>query len=214
MSGTAVFSENFENGSNGANLTTSNTNFTSFQGTGSATFDNSVAALGAQSVKLVSTGSNFINVIFDITPNQSVIYARSAIYLTSYTTGTNLFAMSGVNAGNNASFLINTTGTISLRNGATLVAGPSTNTVPLNTWFLVEWKIDNGASTQTGRFYNSLTGSPVETISGTYNQGVLSGFQIGVSTAVSVTYWQDLTSVAYDDWLGPLQISPAAWLTA
>jgi hypothetical protein len=204
MSGTIEFSENFEAGSNGATITTSNTGFSSIFGAGTAVFDTAHVADGSLSAKVTSTGAagNYLGMQRTYGSSQSVVFMRVAIYLTALPTG-NLYVCTAINAGTLPDIRINTTGTVTVRNNNVAVA-TTTNRVPIGSWFILEWKLDNGGSTQSVRIYSSLTGSPLETISGLYNQGTLTGMRVGITTTLAATIWMDDFADAFDDWVGPL----------
>jgi hypothetical protein len=210
----AEFSEDFEGGSNGSTITAVNTGFNTFNGTGTRTFDNTHAANGTLSAKCVSTGvpGVYVQLVHTFNVTQGAFYLRMAVYIAALPAAPTVIATANA-TGVSPDLRINTDGTITIRNNGSGVA-TTTATIPTNSWFLVEWKVDSGQSTQTARLYSGLTGTPVETtLPSTYDQGALSSVMVGITATSNMTVWVDAVATSFSDWVGPLSdIANANWL--
>jgi hypothetical protein len=206
---TLDFTEDFENGTNGNSITTGTSSFDGFNGTGTRTFDNTVAATGTLSAKCVSTGvaGVYVQMVHTLPSTYSVLYMRFAVYITA-NPGANTPIASPNGTGVGAELRITTTGALQLRNNSTQVAITGASSIPLNTWFLVEWMVDSTNSVQQAKLYSGLTGTPIATTSAVlYNQGPLSNARFGITTTTAATVWLDTIATSPENWIGPLSDS-------
>jgi hypothetical protein len=203
-----AFNESFESGSQGTTITSTNTVYNTI--TGTATFDDSVAAAGMYSGKMVGTGSTAITLQETLASNQTSRYVRRYFMVTVLPSGAvvNTLIRVRLTATTVAQVVLNTGGTVQIRNANVTVATSAT-IMPINTWFRLEWYIDGTTTdTQTLRIYTgSLLNSavtPTETITGAYTQGAFNRVQDGIGTpAYPGTVWIDEAQDQLNNWPGP-----------
>ncbi|HSX05827.1 MAG TPA: hypothetical protein VLF69_05130 [Candidatus Saccharimonadales bacterium] len=203
---TIEFSEDFESGTNGSNVTTSNSGFSLVNAGGTVTFDTTHTVNGILSGKFVSTGAGGNAVYVQHTlSNVSTVYTRFMVYLNALP-GANLLLCSVASTGGNADaadIRITTTGTVQVRlNGAAL--STTTTTTPVGSWFMVEYAVDSTNSVQHLRLYSGLTTDTIqEVISNvSYNLGTMNAIKWGIIGTASATIWIDGIYTALDKWIG------------
>lgn len=216
MSGAIVLSEDFENGTNGAAISTSNTNFDAITGTATMTFDNSTQATGSYSMNLVSTGAggNYGAGRLTLPATQGIVYVRIALKLSAYAASNSyIFTEAETISGNPGQLRIDAAGTITIKDN-TVGVGTSTNLVPLNTWFFVEWSVNWDTSLQTVKYYSTINATtPTETFTGVYTGTPITDFHFGLLQTIAANFWMDAIAVSMYDWVGPPSLTPsAAWL--
>ncbi len=214
VSATSAFNEPFETGPNGATLTPVNTTYSQY--TGTSVFDNTKQVAGSLSAKMVLTATNvFAREIFagGFTTER---YLRRYFYLTAYPSAGQIMTLMRIRSGGTAqaSLVLLTTGLLQMRDNATIVT-TTTNTLPLNAWFRLEWHVDGTTThTQTLRLYmgNLLHSAvtPTETQpsfaytgSGTGNPQFDRIDDGGGNNNYTGTIWLDEAQDQTDHWPGP-----------
>ncbi len=217
MSGTITFSENFEGGTGGT-ITTADTGFTAVQGAGLTAFS-SLYTQGTQSGQFTSYAFGSIYYCYgehSFATSQNLVYLRWTVWSAGGTYSSAIAGV-GVSSGTSPNVSLLVGGYVALSNNGSVVA-TTVNTVPNSQWTLMEWSVDAINNMQYLRLYSGFTGLPIETISGTYNQGSMISGQIGaISPSAAVTVFIDAYAEAFDDWIGPYGASVAAttaWLVA
>lgn len=144
------FTEDFENGTNGAALTTANTSFTTINTRANAdvTFSNTVVVNGGLSAAISITGASNAKYLIKTVDTSSDYYARLWLYLPAIPTGingsTDFFAFMGLgNSGDPSGVAhrlqVNTAGQIeSWRNQTTALANTSTVALAAGKWYRIE----------------------------------------------------------------------------
>lgn len=202
--------ENFESGSNGAAITTSNTVFTTVTGPGTATFDNVSPIHGTYSAKLVNS-TNTISLIYALGSSQTTRTMRRLWrFDVMPTVGVNMLIQS-VKLGAataTATLRLMSTGLIQMRDGITTVATSAT-AIGTTTKVRYEWVIDSPNSLQhLYLFYDTnIDGnSPDETLTGTYSGGAFDTDTTGIVSSTANVTWHldDATSDTTVTTIGPV----------
>ncbi len=202
---TIEFSEDFENGTNSSNVTTSNTGFSLINTGGTVTFDNTHTVNGALAAKFVSNGAggNAVYAQHNLS-SVNLVYTRFWAYLNALP-GANLILCSVATGGNAdaADLRITTTGTLQVRNN-NVAQTTSTTTVPVGSWFMVEYAVDGTNSLQHMRLYTGLTTDTVQEVitNVTYTGGTMTSIKYGIVGTASCTLWIDGVATALDKWIG------------
>lgn len=201
-----VFSEGFETGPDGASITTSNTGYTTVNGT--RIFDSTTRIAGSLSAKCIGNGTtgSFLRHTFTGT---TLRYFRRYMNVDAFPASGNTVTLCRVRTSGGtdvAQIVLISTGVLQIRNGATIVATTST-TLTLRSWFRVEWQLDNGTSTQNFRLFtgaNANGTTATETLTGAFTGGTFDRCEEGGATNSYVgNIWID--EVVDDDatWPGP-----------
>jgi hypothetical protein len=217
LGGTLEFSEDFENGTVGTSVT-SLTNPTGFEtpGTpgGTGTIDSSMYVYGSKSLRLNSDGTagNFYYLEHHYSSSTNDAYIRFCLFLPSIPAA-NLLIVSAVTAGNAEAtdIRINTDGTVSLRNNNVVVSGTgptggtSSASVPIGSWFTLEYNVSSTTGTQTLKIYKDVSSTLQETLApaSSYTQGTMTSFKIGIIATNSYSYWLDCIADSVTGWVGP-----------
>ncbi|HSX32715.1 MAG TPA: PKD domain-containing protein [Candidatus Saccharimonadales bacterium] len=207
----SVFSEDFEGGSNGAALTSSNTTYTTI--TGTAVFDNSTRVTGSLSAKLSPGGGTAVTLkeVFPSTPTGDTHrFFRRYFRVNALPSGAgNIVLMrTRLSSSTTAQVIMNPAGTITVRDNNTTV-GTTTTTISLNAWFRVEWELDAATTnTQTMKLFvgSNLNGTtPSESLtSKSYTQGAFDRIEDGVgNSGYSGSLWIDAVDDDNATWPGP-----------
>lgn len=187
------FSEGFEGGSNGATITSGNTNFNGGVVGTTATFDSSTFAHGSLSAKLVTSSNTCVLQRTFTASNQRTMRKYMKI-LALPASGNLVIANTKLSTGVvTAQVRISSGGLLQIRDQTTLVA-TGTKATGANTWFRFEWQIDGVGATQKLDIYvgaNVDGNTPDETISGAYTNGNFDLSNTGPNTSGSYTVWVD-----------------------
>jgi hypothetical protein len=226
---------NFEGGTNGATITTSNaggagnTQFSitnDGSGAGGAgsvlIFDNTHVAHGSLAMKVSSANSGGPGVFLQ-GPSGTTAYARFYFYATAApSANTRLFEV--LNSANNvvgATMYWQTDRTFRTTNKNNSGGTTTSVSVPLNTWVRVELKVtlttpgSGGSCTHQLRLYNSADSTTTSSDTTATNQPVnaseLGTFQFGNYFASSTfsAVWFDDVGASDSAWLGPATSGPA-----
>lgn len=190
----SLISEDFEGGTAGAALTTSNTSVTAFGVLGSWVFTDSSPAEGDLAARFTVTAQTG-RAAFSF-PSGSVSEAAVDLFVrTDNVTTTRPFASFGEATVNRAQLRVMSTGILQIRNNVTAVAETNV-TVTAGQWFRVAWRLagsEQRLRVYTAAPYNSVT----EEVSGVYSAGTVDEFRIGADQ--SVTAVTDFDSIISDD---------------
>ncbi len=203
----AAFSEDFEGGTGGGAITTSNTTYSTIGG--SPTFDLSAAVTGGLSAKFVGTGSNTSALTQNLPSTATARYCRRYFRISALPSGSmTIVRMRNSTSGlTTAQIVMNGSGQLIIRDANTTV-GTSTTTITLNTWFRLEWFVDGTTTnTQTLKIFTlgNYTGNTAnETISGAYTNGTFDRIADGVGTGVFTgSLWLDAVADDTGAYPGP-----------
>jgi hypothetical protein len=186
-------------------------------GSGQAmTYDNTTAHSGTLSCKLVSTanaacfgeweGSGLlVNVA-------AQTWYRLYLYQTAWPAAVHAVAGLYVSGTRCADVVVNTNGTLSVRNTSGSVIVTTTNTVPNSAWYRIEGYVTSNAS--TGQVELKLFTSPdsataTETQTSGANQDTAGGninqvrFGLSAASATTITWWMDDVAVSVAGYIGP-----------
>lgn len=198
-----VYSEDFEGGSDGAEVTSSNSTVSG--DIRNPTFSD------------LQHHSGSLSVLFDTTSTtQYLIWTWAAtdpgwygfyIWPTAYP-GSTTSIMSAQASGSKVSDLrFNTSGTLAIRDNNT-TRGTSSVSLTLNSWNRVEFRFDDSGGTLGMRVYvgaNADGDTPdYELSSGTFSGAAPDELRLGVITSGTLTWYLDDTTVADTDWPGPI----------
>lgn len=214
-----TFSENFESGTPGATVTTSNTTFATVAAPpagGTFAFDATHVAHGSQSAK-VATGATAgqPHGIWNFSDGSTQQWFRSSLYFTAYPSFLLVLAYVSLAAGGSGTrvcrFEVSSAGKLGLEDTS---AGVHTfgSAIPLNAWFRVEgWVTGNAAAGQLSlsRFDSLDSVTPTETYTSAANRNtagapvawLLGGFQ--TSQAGIGPFWTDDAAASSAGPLGP-----------
>ncbi|HSX30885.1 MAG TPA: hypothetical protein VLE99_03125 [Candidatus Saccharimonadales bacterium] len=206
-----TFSEDFENGTNGVAVTSSNSGYTTPAGT--VTFTNAALVTGALSCQFVTDGTFASTLTLNLPSPTGIRYFRRYFRMSNAATGSMTImrlrsnALSGQTM---AQVVVTSASQLVIRDGATTVA-TSTTTITPNTWFRVEWFVDSTTtSTQTLKIFvlSNYTGStPDETISGSFTTGQFDRVADGMGTPAvfTGTLWMDAAAdnTSVGGYIGP-----------
>lgn len=159
--------EDFEGGTNGATLTTVNTNFNPI--TANLTFTNSPVYTGSLAMQVTIGGTA-------AAANGHLIYGAGTVGVSAVSYSTFAINFAAIPAANTflqqiegpgsvllADLRINAAGTITIRRGDTLVAVfTSTTVLSTATWYIIEHSYDADNQMQRLTIYNSTTGAVIE----------------------------------------------------
>lgn len=202
MPGTTIFKESFQNGLYEAPLSTTNTGFNSFVGSGTAIFTTDYGGvLSSSCVKLHSdgaVGTERYGVKSVASPSK--IYFRFSIYLFRTPTS-NVVLARAVSGASNAHFQLNAGGGMSLALNGSVVATVG-STPKLNQWNTIEWMIDTTLSQQNSRVYYGKRGNTYGALSGGGFSSPPTQVEFGLLLPTTETVLADEFELAYDDWLG------------
>ncbi len=195
------FTENFSGAANGTTITTSNTAFAAVLG--SPTFD-SGTAVSRLSAKFPGGSTMSVQENFTAT---NVRYFRRYFRMTALPSATTIIAhaRSGTTARAQVRVVI-TTGKLQLRNGINAVGADSTLSLSADTWYRLEWKVDNTAQTQTLRIFHgtNLHGTtPDEEMVRLFDGGTFDNVLDGQITSATWVTYEDQFASAPDVWPGP-----------
>lgn len=201
-----IFSETLEGGSNGATITTGNTNFGSVFGT-APTFSSVQAKYGTLSANFSATaGTSTAYSAFTATASA---WWMSYFYVPSNPTAATYIGFSRNGSTKIGDLRIDTAGTITMRdNNSAVYTSPVS--IPLGSWFRLEWAVLAGAGTQQLRMFlggnvdgtNADQDSGVKTATGTA-QSLVSTFINGISVSATFQFYADNIFVDNATWVGP-----------
>lgn len=204
------FDDNFDSGSNGTVISSSNSLVTS--SFGSPIFSNTHAHSGSLSARF-QTSSSTQFLAYDSIPG-SVLYVRFYFWMDALP-GANTYICSGLGGGavRRLDMRVNTSGAVAIRNLNTAVATSTTN-LTTGAWHRIEWRIDNTASQQQLRLF---VGANVEGTTPDYDSGNVSYTQAtdidslhpGLITSSTWTVYLDDFAASPDGWIGPLSSGTA-----
>lgn len=184
-----LLTEDFEGGSHGTTATSTNTSF-SDASAGTPTFDSTQHIIGSFSCLFnpVASAENLQH-SWVAGPTGGLDFY---LLLPSLPTGAVFLANMQSATTVRASLRLNADGTLTIRNGLS-AAGTSTAALSANTWYRLEWVLDNGAASQTLKIYpdHSLVPLAGGTVTGTYNQGTFNRLLLGVPAANTASLFID-----------------------
>lgn len=214
-----VLVNSFEGGTNTTVITTGNGGGASGNAFdsigGSPTFSSTQAAHGSLSCE-VSVSSSTAYVAWTTSlGSQATVYFRQYFYIPSNPSGTiylTKFTQPGIVTC--ASVMLEASGQLAFwdTNGTARIT--STESVPLNAWFRIEGFVTGNASTGqlALNIYNSMDSRVVtetHTSAATLNTfGTISGFDAGLPTSTTFTYWLDDIGLSTQGFLGPVGSPP------
>lgn len=213
----SLFIENFEGGTAGATLSTGNTAFTGFNGSG-LTFTSSPTPIpqGTLAMQAAAAAGTDVSANETYAVSQAVLYRRFYVRPPATLTGAvDLCVARGSNS-LRARMRLNADRTVSILNANSAV-WTSTTVLPGNQWSRIEWRLDNPAGQQQARLYvgadPNTTSITEDSANRTYNQGTIDTTRLGQinngTTAATTIYFD---AVADDDatWPGPAVASVAS----
>lgn len=163
-----VFTELFEGGADGVALTTANTNFTDFNGSGSAEFDTDLSVEGNSSGLFLEPRQ-----AHGLVPSGGEFYISEYVYFHVESIGNFDFNLALDSDSIQARCQIAADGRFRLLDGGSVVTATTHVMIP-DQWYRIEWTIDEASGTQdllifTGANLNSLT--PTESHTGATYSG-------------------------------------------
>lgn len=190
-----VFSADFDTGTASAVLTAADSGYT--QVTGSPTYDNTAWVTGTQSAKF--TPASVAWSLKETFSGGAVShrYFRRYFRLSAYTTSASGLTLCRIRTSSTTTgqLSLNTNGTLSMKDGNTTIVATTTNPMPLNSWFRVEWEVDANAAHQNLNLYyaGNLHGTTAdEAKSGAYTGGTFDKIEDGAGTSgFTGTLWLD-----------------------
>jgi hypothetical protein len=159
---------------------------------------------GALGARWASTGTSG-RLQYDTGSNQTVLVSSCYFNVRTFSTANQyISSVYSLTSGGAivADLRVNTSHTVTIRDSGTSVA-TSTATINSGFWYRTEWKLDSGANTQTLRFYEGESSTPLFTLTGAYTSDLTRVPAFGPNIAAaggSVDY--DTIKIA-DDWVGP-----------
>lgn len=208
----ATFSETFNSLGNGVAISTSNSNFTTVQGTRTMVGDTSMSKSGAGSLSVSGTGTT--SLFHDFT-GVTTHYRRLYLYLKSAPgASTPMFAYQTAANADVLDVRITTARLLQGRNSS-LVAQQTTSTaIPLNEWCRIELAAVSGTATLrlfTSTAVDAAVGSYTEQISWSYATTTIGETAIGGTVSTALSYNLDEVAASDTDWVGPLppKVPPA-----
>lgn len=203
--------EDFEIGTAGAAITSSNSAFSA--GAGTPTFDSAQFFVNAQSALFNPVaGLEYVQLVSGTTLVNSSIrfYARIsalpsvATYLATPLSTATIRAQLGINAD----------GTVRIRGGAggTTLIATTTAALSTATWYRFEWQLNGTASTQALRIFVGHGTSPISgaDISGAFVGGTFDRWLFGVPVSGTLTWNADATKITdAAEFIGPVTTGPA-----
>jgi hypothetical protein len=191
-----LFSADFESGSNGTTITTSNSPFTNLVQSGWTYSNTQVLASGGGSLsgRCAATGSSVqANVNFTA---GSLVYARWYMYVDALPGSTTTVAQLSSSGTVRGEVRLTSGGAVQTRNSSSVQVALSGNIVTAGSWFRVEWMWDN---TNTDHRLLVYVGANVHGTTPDYDSGVLNAvttgtanrFHVGVMNATTATWYFD-----------------------
>ena len=181
----------------------------------SMTYDNTQAYSGTQSCKIVTTSTNTCFGMWDsaglLTNAATQQWFRVFLYMTGNPGSLHQILAMLVSGTRAADVIINTNGTLSMRDAAGTVQVTTTNTVNLNSWFRLEGYITSSASSgqvELKLFNSPASATPTETqTSGSSlntTGGAMNQVRFGLATggAASLTWWMANPAVSISAYIG------------
>ncbi|HLR83956.1 MAG TPA: hypothetical protein VK059_03350, partial [Nocardioidaceae bacterium] len=204
-----MFTEDFESGSNGAVLSTSNTVFDSFYGN-DATFTDAHSVTGSLAGDFTANGTQCMASTLTSEP---VIYRRFYMWIDAIPTSNSFIAQAVESDSNRAQIRIEPDGSLAVRN-AFVKVWTSTAPIPTQEWLRVEWKLDSTNQLQACRLFlgPNLHGTTPNDKSGdvTFDSGAFDQLNIGNVTANTLGLLVDDIEDDNADWPAPAESSPLA----
>lgn len=189
----AVFTEDFEGGSSGSAITTANTayNAVPVSGSGTNTFQAGLFGLCARCGVTAASSTAYLQQDFTAT---GVRYLRRYFKVSALPGGFNVILAALVSPNTNRARVgLTVAGLLLIQNGTTTV-GTSTTVVAADTWYRVEWKLDNTGATQSLQIFvgaNINGTTPDETITGTFSTGTFNRVREGNPTGFQIQVFLD-----------------------
>jgi hypothetical protein len=221
-----ILTNNFEGGSSGTTITTTNSNgisgaafdVVSIGTSATLAFDNTEAAHGLLSMKVATGGTSTTSLAewtFSEGP-QLTIYFRLYLFLSATPTAAISPFMVRSGASVAASLLLTTPGTLQLRDGTNTTQVTFTTHPPTGSWYRIEGYV-TGASGTGGAISASLYSpldslTPVEThtVTGINTTGAISAYWFGQANTVASSgpFWIDDIGISPVGFLGPAAFPP------
>lgn len=203
----SIFAEDHETGTDGTTLTTSNTDYSGFNPTGTKpTIATAQFVSGTRSMRINPSGSAQMYAYYTSPSLTSVRYMRAYVRLAQLPSAPLFFMAAQAAAVTRADFRILDDGRVQIRNNFTQV-WTSTTTLSVNTWYRVEWRINNTTSLQECNVYLGHNTSPVSGMASgnrSYNMGTFDDFKVGSTTSIAgVDLWVDDVAADNANWVGP-----------
>lgn len=205
-------SENFEAGTNTANITytgTPSTTYTNGNGEsdGTMTFSSVQKAFGSLSMRVLNPTLGGNNLYRTVTA-RAITYRRFYFRLHVAPSGSTVIADIRSGSTTVANLQLSTT-SLRMRNGTTVV-GTFSSALSLDTWYRLEHYVNMTAGTQSARIYsgsnlNAAAGTYDQQITGAVSTGTHDRIYVGTSSAIATgfeAFW-DSTATATVDWVGP-----------
>lgn len=155
---TIYFQEDFESGSNGAAITTSNTTFSLVNG--APTFTNSPVRSKLLAMSVNTSTAALASGKCPLGALRTSVYNRFYIMSTGAWSASAIFASQMLSGSTNRADLRITAGVCSLRNSAVAVFTSAKTLLP-NTWYCLEWHLDSVGALQTLTIYD-IAGNIIE----------------------------------------------------
>jgi len=199
-----LFAEDFEGGTNGANVTTGNTAFGGI-GSPTPTFSNAEVLTGSLSMRTTGAGGGNASPLPDWNAAPTK-YFRAYIYVSAFVASGSRQIMSATTSTGRPRIYLNSSGYIEARLTSTLQA---TATAPLALgWNRVEHRITGTTSHQVRVFAGAnLHGTTPDWDSGSLGSGGNSNdnsYRFGNGASGQPDMWWDALAIRDDDWVGPI----------
>jgi hypothetical protein len=163
---TPVFTEDFERGAAGANLSTANTNFDTLSGTAPSAFtfsaDQKVSgSLSGRALRTPTPAPFGYQLGYkDLSPTRPDLYTRAYVYIPSWPTGTRIMQINNA-AGNAAGIQTATTGgtRLQLNQGTTYIASGPAVSVVTGQWMRLDWEVHTNGTQRLRVFWGDSLNS-------------------------------------------------------
>lgn len=219
---TTIFTEDFSGGTNGAQLSTSNTSFTSFAIPADITFSNTNAvAPSSLSARVHATTSTSTTMIDALSPtNQAVVYTRLYLWVATLPAANTAIVSYSGSASTDAELQLTTTGTIRIRNSALVAVATSTSSVPTGAWCRIEWMVNHTSAQQQVKIWST---SPSSTGTPDYDSGVVTATSangpevsahFGINNATTADLYFAQIGISNSGFLGPVSSTDSSTITA
>lgn len=202
--------ETFENGSDGASITTGNTNFEIVSGGGNFTFDSANALHGSLGGKVDSTGGS-IRGKFRAKGRQTKTYFSGYFKFTGFTNNVKFVELETLPVSNNGVanlWLKQTSGKIEVRNALDGTGTQTATGMTIGTWYRLDFMVDCANNTAELRVYS---GANLEATGASYNEHVtialtepyIERIMAGHTTSVADVMYMDSLAYSITDWPAP-----------
>ena len=195
--------EDFEGGTNGAVITTSNTGLGFTDGVATFTNTGGVHTGSLAALYSATAGTSYSVVYFGAPTLRGASYARFYVTFAALPAANVLIGAYRAVTTSRAELRINSAGTVTLRNGTTAVY-TSTATLAANTTYRIEWDAVNGTGQAVRVYVGDSTTALISSGNQTYNTGTHDRLSIGLYASATWTLRVDDIETRDDANPGPM----------